>query len=256
MLLAEQMDLRRDLSGTAWECFRGYGVMGLPFASGHVLALRRMTGSSIGPPFTSVWHRSPSGQWTFYLDQEPGWSCPRFFGRSLDRVVVGDIELKWEGPMDLSVRIPDARFEWAVRLSSDTTTRAVSAVGRVLPEFFWRKRWILSTLGSVGGRVLDVGQLALTGQAPNRQLFRVAPKLVWRVEATAAMVNGQDLGFMAPLSEQARLGDFWIPNRGIFVFGETRFERLDPRRHSKATTRWTREESVFTHEPDRKISSG
>ena len=44
----------------------GYGVMGLPFASGHVLGLRRWTASSVGDQFTSVWHRNPAGRWTFY----------------------------------------------------------------------------------------------------------------------------------------------------------------------------------------------
>ena len=38
------------------ERFAGYGVMGLPFASGHVLAMRRFPASSIGPGYSSVWH--------------------------------------------------------------------------------------------------------------------------------------------------------------------------------------------------------
>ena len=38
--------------------FYGYGVMGLPFASGHVLAMRKMH-SSVGPKYESVWHRTP-----------------------------------------------------------------------------------------------------------------------------------------------------------------------------------------------------
>ena len=47
------------------ERFRGYGVMGLPFESGHVLGLRRFPVSSIGPDYTSIWHRSPDGRWSF-----------------------------------------------------------------------------------------------------------------------------------------------------------------------------------------------
>jgi hypothetical protein len=47
------------------ERFAGYGVMGLPFRSGHVLAMRRFPASSIGPACTSVWHRSPDGRWVF-----------------------------------------------------------------------------------------------------------------------------------------------------------------------------------------------
>jgi hypothetical protein len=36
------------------ERFFGYAVIGLPFDSGHVLALRRFPASSIGPAYTSV----------------------------------------------------------------------------------------------------------------------------------------------------------------------------------------------------------
>ena len=36
------------------ERFSGYGVMGLPFRSGHVLGLRRFTASSIGSGYSSV----------------------------------------------------------------------------------------------------------------------------------------------------------------------------------------------------------
>jgi hypothetical protein len=36
---------------------------------------------------------------------------------------------------------------------------------------------------------------------------------------------------MHPLEEQSRLGDFWMPQRGIFYVGEARFESFDPLRH-------------------------
>jgi hypothetical protein len=34
--------------------FAGYAVIGLPFLSGHVLALRRFPASSLGPGYTSI----------------------------------------------------------------------------------------------------------------------------------------------------------------------------------------------------------
>jgi hypothetical protein len=54
------------LPAGAGERFTGYGVMGLPFASGQVLAMRRFPASSIGPAHTSVWHRDPAGRWDFW----------------------------------------------------------------------------------------------------------------------------------------------------------------------------------------------
>ena len=53
------------------ERFAGYGVMGLPFASGHVLGLRRWPASSLGKGYTSVWHRNSEGQWTFIQNAPP-----------------------------------------------------------------------------------------------------------------------------------------------------------------------------------------
>lgn len=54
MLAAEAEDTDQLPPGDE-ERFAGYGVMGLPFASGHVLAMRRFPSSSIGPAYTSVW---------------------------------------------------------------------------------------------------------------------------------------------------------------------------------------------------------
>ena len=44
----------------------GFGVMGLPFRSGHYLAFRHFPASSFSPAYRSVWHRDPSGTWTFH----------------------------------------------------------------------------------------------------------------------------------------------------------------------------------------------
>src|SRR5436190_20818243 len=62
------------------ERFAGYGVMGLPFRSGHILALRRFPASSIGPGYRSVWHRGPNARWTFFQDIAPVQACSRYFG--------------------------------------------------------------------------------------------------------------------------------------------------------------------------------
>ena len=234
--LAEEMERGSELPAGSDERFVGYGVMGVPFISGHVLAFRRMTASSLGEPYTTVWHRDPLGRWTFFTDSAPSRSCPRFFGEALDEVVMGEIELSWEGPFDLSLRVPEAGFLWGVRLSADLKTRGMSALGRMIPAPVWRSETALSLMGTLGGPLLGLGELALTGSSPNGQRFRSAPRLLWRVEATAAILDRQDLGDMEPLPEQARIGEFWIPNSGIFAMGQARFDGFDPRFHSRAIT--------------------
>jgi hypothetical protein len=91
---------------------RGYGVMALPFASGDVLCLRRFPGSTFGPGYDSVWHRSPNGQWTVYTTVAPELSCPRFIGAAITRAVETPIEIEWTGQDVLRVRVPASDLVW------------------------------------------------------------------------------------------------------------------------------------------------
>jgi len=74
---AQGAEDRPVLPPGACERVSGYGVMGLPFASGHVLGLRRWTASSVGDRFTSIWHRDPTGRWTFYESVACEVACTR-----------------------------------------------------------------------------------------------------------------------------------------------------------------------------------
>jgi hypothetical protein len=237
MTLARKLEGRPALTAGAEERFRGYGVMGLAFASGHRLAFRRMTQSSIGSPYTSVWHRAPEGAWTLYVDVESRKACPRYFGKALDRVVESEIKLCWEGPREVSLLVPGARLQWALRLSADALTRGLTILGRSVPGRLRRSPRVLSVVGRAGGRSLGLGPLALTGRAPNGQRYRVSPRLVWRIEASAAVLDGEELGGPAPLEGPDQLGDFLIPAKGILAFGEASFERFDPARHTRVTVR-------------------
>jgi hypothetical protein len=81
---------------------------------------------------------------------------------------------------------------------------------------------------------LRAGRVQLAGTTPNGQWFRTNPRLLWSVANSTAIVEGIDLGPPGPLAEQARLGDFWLPQRGIFAVGEGTFESFDPGRHHVA----------------------
>lgn len=53
------------------ERFIGYGVMGMPFASGHYLVLRDMVATSVGPAYRALWHRDLAGRWTIHTTRRP-----------------------------------------------------------------------------------------------------------------------------------------------------------------------------------------
>jgi len=110
------------------ERFAGYGVMGLPFRSGHYRALRHFPASSIGPGFRAVWHRDPHRRWTFYADAPAEVSCARYFGATspggAERV---PIDVTWTGPRSLRVTVPD-------RLSlggGDMSTKTVISIAEI-----------------------------------------------------------------------------------------------------------------------------
>jgi hypothetical protein len=215
----------------------GYGVMGLPFRSGHVLAVRRFTASSIGPGYTSVWHRRPDGEWIFYTSVAPAHSCPRFFGADALDAIETAIELEWTAPFRLRVAMPAVPFEWEIDLGATVATRLMNAVGRLLPNGAWRSPAVLTTMSLVAGPLLGVGRIGLQGTVPNGQRFIANPRTMWTVIRSSARLDGEEFGPPGAVHPQAHLGDFWIPQRGILAIGEAHFERFDPARHASRTSR-------------------
>src|SRR5690349_4907997 len=116
------------------ERFSGYGVMGLPFSSGHVLAMRRFPVTSVGPGYTSVWLRRPSGAWSIYADAPPEQSCARYFGSALESAVQCTVTVAWTGDSSFSVTIGrELELAWHVDLASTPITRAMTLVMSALP---------------------------------------------------------------------------------------------------------------------------
>ncbi len=234
--LVERLEAAPALPAGAEERFNGYGVMGLPFTSGHVLALRRFPASSVGPGYTSVWHRAPTGEWVFYGSVPPQQACPRFFGALASGAIETEIRIEWTAPSRLEVAVPALPLDWEVTVAPTLATRLMSAAGGLLPDGAWRSPTVLAAMGTLAGPLLGVGRVGLHGRAPNGQRFVATPRLLWAVLESRAIRAGEDLGPPGPVRPQARLGDFWIPQRGILAIGQAFFEPFDPARHS---SRWS-----------------
>lgn len=212
------------LPDSQWERFSGYGVMGLPFSSGHVLALRRFPASSVGAGYSSVWHRTPTGRWTFYADVEPSLSCSRYFSASVAEAITTAVTMQWTGPGQLVATVPVAELEWTIDLESTWQTDAMNAVASVLPGRFWRHHGVLTAMGTVAHYLLDVGAVGLWGQASNGHRFIANPRRMWMVQSSSATLRGEGFGEPEPLPQQTMLGDFMIPQRGILALGDALFD--------------------------------
>ena len=213
----------------------GFGIMGLPFDTGHYLAYRDFGASSFSPAYRSVWHRDPGGRWTFYATTPAEQSCSRYFSSATTVPAVEcDITTTWTDPWSLVITIPGL-LRWTVGMRSTPITRAVSLLGQAIPESAWASAPVLAGMGRVAGPLLRTGEMRLTGTAPNGQHFRVAPRQIWAVRRSRAVLGGASLGTVARLATQSRLADFRLPQRGLCVVGTARFEGFDPCRHAPAS---------------------
>jgi hypothetical protein len=203
----------------------GFGVIGLPFLSGHYLALRCFSASSFGPPYKSLWHRDPAGAWSVYTTVDASYSCPRYIGPALARpAIVAPIDVRLVDESSVRVYIDDV-VDWTFTIAPTRATSLMSAMGDRMSERAWANRWVLGVLGRMAGPMLSAGRLRLTGAMPSGHVFKAAPRRVWSIQSAVATVEGVELGPIGPLATQAKLGDFWLPQRGIFFAnGVGRFE--------------------------------
>lgn len=214
-------DYRIPSADAAWqhdpaEHFAGYTLMGVPFASGHYLAMRHWPLSSIGPEYRAVWLRMPDGAWTIYADAPPEQSCARYFGAALREAVTADVGVRWDGDCSLHVTVPGV-LDWKVRLAATPATAIAGFVSRRVPAPLWQHDGFLSGMGRMVGPMLRIGRVQLSGQVPNGQSFRNRPLRLWAVAESRALILGEDPGRAQPLSKQARIGDMWMPQRGILA---------------------------------------
>lgn len=223
--LVAQAEVRSELAPGTTERFAGYALMSLPFSSGYVLGLRRFPVTSIGPGYTSVWVRTPAEDWTIYTTVDAQFSCPRYFGRALESTSVHRIDVEWTGERTFVVTIGDEiDLRWSVTLAATPMTRMMSGVAGALPARLWQSKRFLSALGAVAGPSLRAGRIGMTGRTPNEQQFKARLHRMWVVESSQASIGGEDLGTVEPLPRQTRLGDFWMPQRGIFMIGGAAFD--------------------------------
>jgi hypothetical protein len=235
--IAAEMETRPQLPAGKDERFVGYGVMAQSFASGHILALRRFTATSVGPAYTSVWHRDPDGRWTFRITGEPFQCCNRYFGSAVDESITCDIALEWTSAHQLVITTGDGVIRWTVKMVATPITRLMNASCPLIPDGLWQKSFAPTMTGAMAGGLLRSGRLSLHGALPNGQRFLTNPPLIWSVEHTSATLAGEDLGPGGPLSLQDHLEDFWLPQRGLFYAGAVRFETYDETCHQLVASR-------------------
>ncbi len=200
---------------------QGYGVMAVPFGSGHVLGLRNWTATSNGTPLRSIWHRFPDGSWEFVEDGAVGpVTCSVWFGETpKEQRRSVPLTITWTGPRSFEVTAEDGSLDWKLEVAPTAVTRMMSAMASVIPLALWTSPLFLRVMGVMATLMMGSGRMGLVGESPNGKRFLANPLRVWRVTSSSAVIDGVDIGAPAPLDPQAALGDFLMPQHGIFAMG-------------------------------------
>jgi hypothetical protein len=216
-----------DAPWPGYEYVRGWGVFGLPFDSGHVLALRVFPQNSFAP-YSTVWHRSPSGEWSIYADASSvNIACPRYYGAACTYVGLAKIGLEWTGPRTLRVTVDQPQLEWTVTAARSPVLGLLNPVSASLPTATWKPRPLVRARELLA-RALGMGAIELAGEMPSGHTGLLMPERMHFVNESHATLQGADLGRPIRLSENPTIGDVPLPRRGVLSIGQAMWPILDP----------------------------
>lgn len=231
--LSEMREGRGHAPWAGHEYVKGWGVFGLPFDSGHVLALRVFPENDFAP-YRTLWHRDPQGRWAIYVDgPRLDTACPRYYGAACDHAGHARIGLAWTGPATLRVSMDQPALDWTLAASSNRVLDALNTVGAALPLATWRPKPLLKARELLA-QALGMGHLELHGVMPSGHLGTLMPRRMFFVDEARATFNGVDLGRPTHLRDNPAIGEVPLPARGILAMGAGMWEIRDAEEYQLA----------------------
>jgi hypothetical protein len=218
--------VRGEAPWSGYEYVKGWGVFGLPFDSGHVLALRVFPENDFGP-YRTLWHRDPAGRWSIHVDgPRLDTACPRYYGTACTHTGFATIDITWAGPSSLHVRVDRPSLEWTLTASTTPALRFLNAIGPLMPNWTWRPRSLIRMRERLA-HSLGMGELQLSGVMPSGHSGVLMPQRMYLVDESAAMLEGVDLGRPTRVEPNPTIGDVPLPARGVLAIGQGMWEIRD-----------------------------
>jgi hypothetical protein len=219
-----------DMGDAPWpghEYVRGWGVFGLPFDSGHVLALRVFPQSSFGP-YRTLWHRSPGGSWSIYADaKHVEHACPRYYGAACEHVGPARIDLEWTGPRTLRITMADPSLDWTVTTARSPMLGLLNPLSALMPLSSWRPPALVRAREMLA-QALRMGRLQMSGVMPSGHSGLLMPQRMYLVNRSGAVLDGVDLGRPTRLRQNPTIGGVPLPARGVLAIGRAMWPISDP----------------------------
>lgn len=228
-LKAELEHLTPGVEPDPWfghEHIRGYGVLGLPLSSGHVLALRVSPINDFAP-YVTVWHQTPAGEWFIYYDAaRPDIACPRYYGAAVRHVIPAKIILQWSGPAELTIRVDRIQLEWTILADEPPVLRILNMISKRMPLWTWKHAMLLKPREWIARR-LGMGRLKLAGKMPSGHFGIRMPQRIYFINRAQVRLGGIDLGMPVRVNPNPQIGKVTLPARGILAIEQSHWEILD-----------------------------
>ena len=226
-----------------------WGIIAYPFDSGHVLALRVSPQNDFAP-FISVWHRSPDGAWSIYVDgPRLDTACPRYWGAETEHVQLTDISVEWTGPRNLVVEMAEPTLRWTASMHASPVVRAANAVSSRLPESVLRSWPVIRFVEWMSDRLFDLGDVTLATPVPNGQDAVALTRRLFPIADGSAQLDGNDLGEPATGSENPTFGEARLPARPIFTIGRAYLTIVDDEEYETTVAEVRQERELDVHQP-------
>jgi hypothetical protein len=219
------------------EYVRGWGIFGLPFDSGHVLALRVFPQSSFGS-YRTVWHRDPAGRWSIHADApRVEHACPRYYGAACAYVGPARIGLEWTGPRTLHVTMSttgdEPALDWTVTVTRSPLMGVLNPLSAAMPLSTWRPRALVRARERLA-QGLGMGRLEMAGQMPSGHDGLLMPDRMYLVGGSTAVLDGVDLGSPTRLDDNPEIGGVPLPARGVMAIGQAMWPIRDREEYDAA----------------------
>lgn len=220
-----------------FEYVKGWGVFGLPFDSGHVLALRVFPENDFSP-YRTVWHRDPEGRWSIYVDGDSvDTACPRYYGPACSTVAHATIRLDWTGPASLHVTVDAPALDWTLTARQTPMLRAMNAISPRLPLGSWRSPRFVRAREVMARRALGLGDIRMSGTMPSGHAGILMPERMYFIDDSTAVLEGEDLGRPTQVTPNPDIGGVPLPARGVLAIGQGAWQILDQPLDSKGARR-------------------
>lgn len=231
--------IKAKTSTSDWKGYEhayGYGMMVMPFSSGHLLGFRVFPQNDFAP-YKSLWHCDPDGRWSIFNDGPSlKTTCPRWWGPALKHKSVDPFSLQWTGEKQILIEMASTQIRWQMELSTTPLLNVLNTINAAMPRWKWMYPFMKKMHQEVAKKRLGMGSINFSFQTPSGMSACILPEEIYGAKDAKATYKGNDLGEPTNLGENPTIGKVALPKRPAFMIGHAyaRIKDINEYRATKA----------------------